>query len=68
MKFVENVNQCWKWFSVQAMAIAVAIQGTWPMIPPEMKETIPSNAVHAITAVLLVAGIVGRTVKQSDPK
>lgn len=68
MTFVDNVGQCWKWFSVQAMTVAVAIQGTWPVIPDDMKATIPANAVHAITIVLLVAGLIGRTVQQSKPQ
>lgn len=68
MKFVENAKQCWKWFSVQAMALAGALQGTWMTIPEDLKSQVPANAVHYITLGLVFAGIVGRLVKQDAPK
>lgn len=53
-------------FSVQAMAIAAAIQGVWPTIPDDLKATLPHNLVHIVSIVLLVAGIVGRLVDQGS--
>lgn len=68
MKFVENAKQSWKWFSMQAMTLAGALQGTWVTIPEDLKAQVPANAVHYITLALVAAGIVGRLVKQDEAK
>ena len=68
MRFVENAKQSWKWFSMQAMALAGALQGTWVTIPEDLKAQVPANAVHYITLALVAAGIVGRLVKQNETK
>jgi len=66
MKLVENAKQAWRWFSVQAMALAVAIQGAWMFIPDDMKASIPKGVVEGVTIALLVLGVAGRVVKQAD--
>ena len=68
MKFVENAKQSWKWFSMQAMTLAGALQGTWVTIPEDLKSSVPTNLVHYITLALVIAGIVGRLVKQDEAK
>lgn len=65
MKLVDNARDAWRWFSVQAMALAVAIEGAWLAIPPDLKSRIPETWVDAVTMGLLVLGIFGRLVKQS---
>lgn len=64
MKFVEDAKQAWRWFSVQAMVIAAALQGAWVYTPDEMRATVPHGVVGAITIVLLVLGVAGRLVDQ----
>ena len=64
MKFVDDVGRCWRWFSVQAMAAATAIQATWVLMPESMHESLPKNWVQAVTAALMVLGIWGRLVPQ----
>lgn len=64
MKLVEDARQAWRWFSVQAMALAMAVQGAWVFIPDDMRATIPHSAVQWLTFVLLIAGIGGRLVDQ----
>lgn len=64
MTFVENARNAWRWFSVQAMALAVALQVTWANLPPEMKASIPPQWVTYGTVALMVLGIVGRLVAQ----
>ena len=68
MKLVENAKQAWKWFSMQAMGWAVAVQSAWELAPADMKLTFTSTQVYMITVTLLVLGIVGRIVKQDVPK
>ena len=64
MKLVDDAKQAWKWFSVQAMALAGAIQGAWVLLPDDMKASIAPSIVSGITLTLLVFGIVGRLVDQ----
>lgn len=64
MKLIKNWRKSYRMLSVQAMALATAIQGTWMTIPEDMKASIPPQAVHWITMGLLVFGIVGRIVAQ----
>jgi hypothetical protein len=66
MKLVEDAKQAWRWFSMQAMVLAVAVQGTWEMVPADMKASIPQQYVTWLTLGLLVLGIAGRLVKQGE--
>lgn len=66
MRLVDDFKQGWRWFSVQAMALALAIQGAWEVIPDDMKASIPPALVTYTTLGLLVLGIVGRLVKQGE--
>jgi hypothetical protein len=64
VKLVDDAKKAWKWFSVQAMTLAIAIQGAWEMIPDDMKAGIPPKLVTVVTVGLLALGIAGRLVKQ----
>lgn len=64
MTLVENWRKAYKMLSIQAMALATAIQGAWMTIPEDMKASIPPQAVHWVTMALLAFGIVGRLVAQ----
>lgn len=66
MKLIDNARESWKWFSMQAMTLAGALQGAWLYIPPDLKDNVPVNMVNIVTLALLVAGVVGRLVKQTD--
>jgi hypothetical protein len=64
MQLVDNARKAWRWFSVQAMALAAAGQIAWMNIPADLKASVPPNLVTYGTVVLLVLGIVGRLVAQ----
>lgn len=64
MKLVDDARKAWKWISVQAMALAGAIQVAWLSIPEDLKVSIPAKYVTVLTLCLLVLGIAGRVVKQ----
>jgi hypothetical protein len=66
MKFVDDAKQAWRWFSVQAMTLALAIQGAWEVIPADMRASIPQSYVTYTTLALLALGIGGRLLKQGD--
>ncbi len=64
IKLVEDWRKAWKWFSVNVMVAAAAIQGAWLQIPEDMKSHIPEALVSGVTIGLLVLGVAGRIVKQ----
>ena len=64
MKLIDNWRKAYRMLSVQAMAAATAIQGTWVLIPEDMKSIIAPGIVQWITMGLLVFGIFGRLVDQ----
>jgi hypothetical protein len=66
MKLVSNAKSAWRWFSVQAMALAGALQGAWLALPPDMQERVPGDIVDALTVSVLVLGIIGRLVDQGS--
>lgn len=61
---VEDWRKAWRWFSVNAMVLAAAIQGTWLQLPDDMKATLPPHLVSYSTIALLVLGVLGRILKQ----
>ncbi len=64
MKLVPDARQAWRWFSVRAMTLAVAVQGAWVFLPPDLASQAPQWAIQVATALILVLGIVGRLVDQ----
>lgn len=68
MKLIDNWKRAHRMFSVQAMALAAAVQGIWPTIPEDLKSHLPTSLVHWVSIVLLMAGILGRLVTQESTK
>ena len=68
MKLVDNAKTAWRWFSVQAMFVAAAIQGSWVFVPQDMRDSIPQNLLQWATVTLLALGVAGRLVKQEESK
>ena len=64
MKLVKDAKRAWRWYSLQAMTIAAAIQGAWLALPPDMLKAVPDWAVQAATGALLLSGVVGRLIDQ----
>jgi hypothetical protein len=61
---VANWRKAWRWFSVQAMVLAAAIQGAWLAMPPDLRAAVPENLVMYGTIAVVVLGIVGRLIPQ----
>lgn len=66
MTLVENAKESWKWFSMQAMTGAGALQGAWVAIPQDLRDNVPQNLVHYITLGLVILGVAGRLIKQKS--
>ncbi len=64
MNLIENWKKAHKMISVQAMALALAIQATWTSLPPDLLASLPPHLGHYVTVALLALGIVGRIVVQ----
>lgn len=65
-QLVEDWRKAWKWFSVNAMVGAGAIQGAWLQVPDDLKAHVPNGLVSGATIALLVLGVAGRIVKQGS--
>ena len=64
MKLVPNWTAAWKWFSVQAIALAAI----WEGMPLDAKAVIPEPYGAWVTLALLVAAGLGRMVDQGTAK
>jgi hypothetical protein len=64
MKLLPDWRRSWRWFSVQAMALALAVQGAWAALTPDQVAALPDWTVQAVTGAVLVLGIIGRLVAQ----
>jgi hypothetical protein len=64
MKLVPNWQKAWKWFSVQAIALAAL----WETIPLEAKVVLEPTTQSWITLGLLVLAGVGRMIDQGTAR
>ena len=64
MKLIDNAAKAWRMFSVQAMTLALVVQTVWIELPADLRGSLDSATVRYITIGLLIAGVLGRLVKQ----
>lgn len=69
MKLIDDWENCWKFLSVQAQAIGVAITTTYAAMYSELKDTLPPKWMLAIVGAVFALGIAGRLISQEkkDP-
>lgn len=67
MTLVPNWKSAWKWFSMQMIALAGAVQIAVLAFPAEIKAWLPDSVTHWTAAGLLGAAVLGRLVDQSKP-
>ena len=65
MKLDPNWKQSWRWLSMHAMTLALAVQGAWLAVPDDLRQVVPQWASYAVTGLPMVAGLLGRLVDQS---
>lgn len=70
MKLIDEWRSAWKYLSVQANSIGVAISGTYAIMYDQLKENFPPQYMVMVTAAVFVSGIIGRVVSQTpkEPK
>jgi len=65
MKLITDIRRVHRYFSAQAMVLAMGVQGAWVSIPDDLRSSVPHWVPQVVTGVLLVAGIVGRCIDQT---
>jgi len=60
MSMIQNWRESWRFFSMQAFALAGAIQTAWLTVPPEMQALVPVEWVMIATIVCVALGAIGR--------
>ena len=64
MTLISNWKGAWRMFSVQSMALAGILQGTWMALPASLISSVPGWLASTLTLSILVLGIFGRLVSQ----
>jgi hypothetical protein len=64
MKLVNNWKSAWRWFSVQLVAAAGAVQLSVLAFPETVRGWLPDWLTHALAVALLMAAVLGRLVDQ----
>jgi hypothetical protein len=65
LQMVDGWRRCWRWFSMQAYALAISLQVGWATLHEDMRESVPGWLVFSLTIAILVAGALGRLVEQT---
>jgi len=66
IKLVNNARSAWRWFSMQAMALALALQASWLALPPNLLSHVSAEHKTIVVILLLIFGMVGRMVQQEE--
>lgn len=65
MKFVDNIKDAWKWFSMHAFALIIVLPAVWVSLPTDAKEFLPDSLEPWVLALIAAAGALGRIVDQT---
>jgi hypothetical protein len=63
-RLVKDWHTCHKWLSMQFLAVSVALQGAFMVMPQEMRSALPDWATRASAIALLVCAVLGRLLDQ----
>lgn len=65
MKLIPDWKDAWKWFSVQALAVLVALPLVWASLPADLKAFVPDGWERWILIAVAAAGLIGRIIDQN---
>jgi hypothetical protein len=64
MKLVANWKSAWRWFSVQLVTAAGAVQLSVLAFPDSVRAWLPDWLTHLLAVALLAGAVLGRLVDQ----
>lgn len=64
MKLIPEWRQAPRMMSVQAMTLALALQGAWQALPDDLRASLPTELVPWLSMALLALGVIGRLIQQ----
>lgn len=64
MKLRDDWKKLTQFISIRMIALAGALQVAWPLIPQDMKDTLPQDLLSYLTWLLLALTVYGVMVKQ----
>lgn len=67
MRLVENWKSAWRWFSVQALGVLVALPLVWGVLPADVKAFMPDGWEPYVLILLAAGGLLGRLIDQNKP-
>lgn len=67
MALIPDWREAWRWFSVQAFAVIIALPIVWAALPPDVKSMVPDSWHPWVMLAIAVAGIAGRVIDQKKP-
>ncbi|MGL6208712.1 MAG: hypothetical protein ACRC14_02640 [Paracoccaceae bacterium] len=69
MKLVSNWKSAWRWWSMRFASLAIAWEAAWLALPPDVMASLVSpEGQGKVTAVLMVAAMIGRLIDQGTAK
>lgn len=63
---VSNVNEVWRHASTWALTLAGSIPTVYLTMYDKLKDSLPADWMAVITAVVAIAGLMGKTIKQDS--
>ena len=66
MNLVANWREAWKWFSVHAFALIIALPIIWATLPAEIKAYMPESWEPWVFVTIAIAGVIGRVIDQGS--
>lgn len=64
MKLVDDVQDAWRWISMQLLFVILAFPAIWAELPPDVKAMVPPAWEPWIPSLLAAAAMIGRVVDQ----
>lgn len=62
MRLIPDWRSAWRYISTRAMALSLAVTGSWLALPEDWRARLPDDLISWITIPTLIVGVVGRFV------
>jgi hypothetical protein len=65
VRLVRDWKSCWRWFSIQLIAVQAALQAIFIAFPAEMRQYLPDEYLHVLAMSLLASTVLARVADQT---